>query len=191
MPGGSAHRSQEETKAAIAALGQAGMTRLHRVAQKLTWDGVMGREDLIQESFCRVLSGSRPWPANVDLMPFLVWVMRSVASAERRKRKGLGGEDASAKPPLSLHDASGALVIDPEDPRPNIEDVLMADALKQEVLGLFKDDTVAEFLAEGIMDGMQGEELRKAADLEPTPFASKRRLINRRIEKHFSRRTSP
>jgi hypothetical protein len=35
------------------------------------------------------------------------------------------------------------------------------------------------------MEGMDGEDLRQVTDLSKTGFASKRRLIRRRIEKAF------
>ncbi|GAC1343540.1 MAG: hypothetical protein NVSMB18_19550 [Acetobacteraceae bacterium] len=191
--GGGAHRSSEEFKAAIAALSQSDWIRLRRVAEQLTGDGVMGRDDLIQESYCRVLAGSRPWPSAVRLLPFLVNVLKSVVSNERRKRRRSEEDGSAVRAPLSLHDAAGGLVIDTEDPTPNIEDILLANAgaaeFKREILDLFADDPEAQILVEGIAEGMQGEELRQLADLDQTSFNSKRRLIRRRIEKHLSGRT--
>lgn len=192
-PGGGAHHSLEEFKAALAALGQADLLRLRRAADQLVGDGVMGTDDLIQESYCRVLAGSRPWPFDVRLLPFLVNVMKSVVSNERRKRKRSEEDGSAVRAPLSLHDATGSLVIDVKDPIPNVEDVLLADAgaaeFKREILELFADDPVAQILVEGIAEEMEGDELRQLTDLDQTSFNSKRRLIRRRIEKHLAGRT--
>lgn len=192
-PGGGAHRSSEEFKGALAALGQADLIRLRRAADQLVGDGVMGRDDLIQESHCRVLGGSRPWPSDVRLLPFLVNVMKSVVSNERRKRRRSEEDGSAVRAPLSLHDAAGRLVVDAEDPEPNVEEVLLANAraaeFKREILDLFDDDPEAQILVEGIAEGMQGEELRQLTDLDQTSFNSKRRLIRRRIEKHLPGRT--
>lgn len=192
-PGGGAHRSPEEFKAALAALGQADLLRLRRAADQLVGDGVMGRDDLIQESYCRVLAGSRPWPSDVRLLPFLVNVMKSVVSNERRKLRRSEEDGSAVRAPLSLHDAAGRLAVDTEDPRPNVEDVLLADVgvaeFKRGILGLFADDPEAQLLVEGMAEGMQGEELRQLADLDLTSFNSKRRFVRRRIEKHMPGRT--
>lgn len=56
---------------------------------------------------------------------------------------------------------------------------------KQAILNLFEDDPVAHIMVDGIMEGMEGEELRAYTELDKTAFASKRRLIKRRIEKAF------
>ena len=40
-------------------------------------------------------------------------------------------------------------------------------------------------MVDGIMEGMDGEELRAFTELDKTAFASKRKLIKRRIEKAF------
>jgi RNA polymerase sigma-70 factor (ECF subfamily) len=53
------------------------------------------------------------------------------------------------------------------------------------MLGLFPDDQQARDLLDGIMEGYEGEELRALTDLDEISFASKRRLIRRRIDKHY------
>ena len=192
--GGGTHRPLEECKAALAALSQAEMIRLRRAADQLVGDGVMGRDDLIQESYCRVLAGSRPWPSDARLLPFLINVMKSVVSSERQKRRRSEKDGSAVRAPLSLHDAGG-LVIDAEDPDPNIEERLVANAgaaeFRREMLELFADDEVAQIFVEGIAEGMQGEELRQLTDLDQTAFNSKRRLIRRRIDNYLSGRTRP
>ena len=153
----------------------------------------MGTNDLIQESYCRVLAGSRPWPSDVPLLPFLVNVRKSVVSNERRKRKRSEEDGSAVRAPLSLYDATGSLVIDAKDPSPNIEDVLLANAgaaeFKREILELFADDPAAQILVEGVPEEMEVDELRQLTDLDQTSFNSKHRLIRRRIEKHLAGRT--
>lgn len=174
-------------------MGQAELLRLRRVADQLTRDGVMGRDDLVQESYCRVLAGSRPWPSNVSLLSFLVNIMKSVVSNERRKLRRSEEDGSAVRAPLSIHAPAGGLAIDAEDPHPNIEERLLAGAgaaeFKREILDLFADDEVAQILVEGIAEGMQGNELQQLTDLDQTAFNSKRRLIRRRIEKKLPGRT--
>jgi hypothetical protein len=53
------------------------------------------------------------------------------------------------------------------------------------ILNVFADDPTAQIIVEGIMEGMDGEELRALTELDDTAFGSKRRLIRRRIDKAF------
>ena len=57
--------------------------------------------------------------------------------------------------------------------------------IKQVILDLFEDDLVAQTIVEGDMDGIEGEELRSLTGLDLKAFASKRRLIRRRINGKF------
>jgi hypothetical protein len=50
---------------------------------------------------------------------------------------------------------------------------------------LLEEDPVAQVMVEGMMEGMGGEELREVIGLTKIAFASKRRLIRRRIDKAF------
>ena len=60
-----------------------------------------------------------------------------------------------------------------------------ATAMKAAMLALFEDDPTAQVILEGMMEGMEGEELRELTELNATAYQSKRRLIRRRIEKTF------
>ena len=53
------------------------------------------------------------------------------------------------------------------------------------LVSLFEDDEIAQVILEGMMEGIEGEELRKLTELDKTAYQSKRRLIRRRIEKRF------
>jgi hypothetical protein len=85
--------------------------------------------------------------------------------------------------------------VDAEDPTPNVEERLAADEdsivdQKQRIIALFGDDTEAQVIVEGLLEGTRGEDLRALTDLDPTAYESKRRLIRRRIAK-LSRRPKP
>ena len=57
--------------------------------------------------------------------------------------------------------------------------------ITQAIIGLFEDDPVAQVMVEGIMENMEGEELRELAGLTKLAFASKWRPICRRIEQAY------
>jgi hypothetical protein len=83
--------------------------------------------------------------------------------------------------------------VDPEDPRPNVEECAAADGhsnddRKQKIIDLFVGDTEAQVIVEGMMEGVRGEDLRSLTDLDQTAYQSKRRQIRRKIEKLIKER---
>jgi DNA-directed RNA polymerase specialized sigma24 family protein len=172
--------SREEIEKAIRGLRPPGWLRLRKIARIYSRSSPLNDEELLQESFARALDGSRKCPVHVDILKFLAELMRSLASD--------GAKTYSRHPEwrtLPISDESG-LVFDPPDCRLNAEQereaVQEIDRIKAAVLKLFDDDLVAQTLAEGMMEGMEGEELRATTDLSRTGFASKRRLVRRRID---------
>jgi hypothetical protein len=78
--------SIEEVARLLSRLRQADHLRLAALAQ--AWiRGCPRREaaELLNEALARVLSGARPWPADVALPAFLSQVMRSIASQWRHE----------------------------------------------------------------------------------------------------------
>lgn len=172
--------SREEIEKAIRGLRPAGWVRLRKIAAIYGRTRRLDDEDLLQEAFARALDGSRKCPVNVDIVKFLAEVMRSLASDSAKAR--------ARHPELRALPLAGetGLLFDPPDSRPNAEQELDGAQeiarVKAAVLELFDDDLVAQTVAEGMMEGMEGSELRATTDLSTTGFASKRRLIRRRID---------
>ena len=72
--------SLEEVGRLLGRLRQPDLLRLAALAQ--TWVSGLPRRDagdLLNEALARILSGRRPWPADVPLPAFLSQVMRSIA----------------------------------------------------------------------------------------------------------------
>ena len=63
-----------------------------------------------------------------------------------------------------------------------------ASKIEADMEALFADDLAAWTIYSGYLDGMQGEELRQVVDLSPTEFATKRRLVRRRLNSYFLRK---
>jgi hypothetical protein len=57
--------------------------------------------------------------------------------------------------------------------------------IREAIIKLFDDDQDAQIIVEGMMEDMDGEDLRELTDLDKKEFASKRRLVRRRIDKAF------
>jgi DNA-directed RNA polymerase specialized sigma24 family protein len=182
--------TQVEVKRSISALAAADWLRLHKIARALCRDASFGAEDLLQEAFWRALDGTRQCARSVNILDFLAGVMRSIASDWRKARK--------RRPEMSLVTHTGALqevVVQVRDTRPVADEWLASSQevarIRMAILDLFADDGVAQRLVEGLMDGVTGEELRSLAELSQTQFASKRRLIRRRIDKAFPKEWQP
>ena len=179
-----AHLSVAEVDNALQKLSDAGWLRLRKIARTLANIYLIEADDLLQEACCLALEDRRHCPRHVDIFKFLGEAMQSIASDTLKSR--------TRHPELRLvsnSDDEDDETIDPPDDRPDVEEVLAqeheAKLIKQRILDLFLDDPNAQIMVEGIMEGMEGDELQDLTSLDKTAFASKRRLIKRRIEKGF------
>jgi RNA polymerase sigma-70 factor (ECF subfamily) len=182
------HLSPAEIEAAINQLSSADFSRLRKLAGLRSRVGPMVADDLLQEAFVRALDGSRKCPRHVDIIRFLGGVMHSIASdaVKAQNRRPL---ELRLVPASSGDDELPLL--DPPDPRANAEDEIAAGQIRREIIALFDDDLAAQTIAEGMMDGMEGEELRSCTGLDEKAFATMRRLVRRRIDKAFPKGRKP
>jgi len=176
--------TRDQIEQAIRSLPDIGMARLWKIAAAFCRGRSSDAQDLLQRAVERALDGSRNCPAGIDVVRFLAETMRSIASDDAKKL--LRHPELRA---ASFFDDDGGLALDPPDCRMNAEQALAGEQevkrIKQAIIALFVDDPAAQVMVEGIMEGMEGNELRAVTDLTPIAFASKRRLIRRRIEKAF------
>lgn len=178
-----AHLSTADIEAALRALPEVGWIRLRKISYIFANYSTMNAEDLLQEACFRALDGTRRCPKDLDLFKFFSGMMRSIASDTLKAAK--------RHPELRLVSSSDdeEIVYDLPDEQPSAEEIIIkaqeATRIKQNILSLFEDDSVAQIMVEGIMEDMDGEELRALTELDKIAFASKRRLIRRRIERAF------
>jgi RNA polymerase sigma-70 factor (ECF subfamily) len=181
--------SLEEVEQAIRTLPDVGMLRLRKAAAAFCRGTALDPGDLLQEAFERALDGRRKCPANVDVVKFLAEAMHSISSDEIKRRTRHREMQTVA---LFVEDG---LAHDPPDPGANAEEAFVSEEetgrIRQAMIDLFADDPTAQVMVEGMMEGMEGAELREVADLTKIGFASKRRLIRRRIDKAFPRGWTP
>lgn len=175
--------SRKEVEQAIRTLPAAGLVRLRKVAAACCPGRSQGAKDLLQEAFTRALDGSRKCPRHVEVVRFLSAAMHSISSDAAKERERHPELQA-----VSLFSAEG-LAFDPPDCAANAEQQVASDEemrrITRAIIALFDDDPIAQVMVEGIMEGMEGEELRELSGLSKLAFASKRRLIRRRIEQAF------
>lgn len=187
-----------EFACAIRDLSDADWIRLRQVATIYARNPVIEPDDLLQEAFHRALDGRRKCPVRVDLVRFLAEAMRSIADGELERsgaRRRSNDEDEARKRevaprlvPIANHGGDEPAV-DPPDPGLDPEQRAVsgqeAAAMRACLVSLFEDDEIAQVILEGMMEGIDGEELRELTDLDKTAYQSKRRLIRRRIVKRF------
>lgn len=172
-------RSQEEVEQAISRFTEADWARLRLVSNRYAIYPVES-EDLLSESLLRAVH-HRNCPINVDVVKYVAEAIKSTAHSEKkliRNRHELVpvNEECATQPSLP-HLAS------------SVEERLIqeqtANNIRSKILSLFDDDEIALLIAEGMMEEINGEELRELTKLDQSNFDSKRRLVRRRINKAF------
>ena len=174
-------RPPEEIRAAIEAFTDVDWVRVRKAAEY--WARRHGAEadEVMQDALERAIDGSRQCPRDLSVLKFLSGAMRSISSEERKARARRGEVHLVAE--------DGRLIVDPVDDRQTAAEAAEsrqeATRIKTTLLDLFEGDLAAQTILEGDMDGMEGEELRALTGLDVKGFATKRRLIRRRIDKAF------
>jgi DNA-directed RNA polymerase specialized sigma24 family protein len=182
-------RTREEIAAAIRGLSPADGLRLRKVATLYSAGRPITIDDLLQEAFARALDG-RSCPPDVEVVRFLAEAMRSIAHGEQEKvgnrlvLVSADGTDANAMEAYAV-----------PDPSPGAESRIIgeeqAEEIRVAILALFDGDEVAQVIVEGMMEELEGEELRELCGLDETAYNSKRRLIRRRIDSAYPKGWQP
>jgi RNA polymerase sigma-70 factor (ECF subfamily) len=181
-----ATRSRDEMIVAIGGLSAADWGRLRKIARRCAPAGLMSPDDLLQETMMRALS-TRQCPVDVDVVRFLAEAMRSIADGERAKMKHVAelvpvaGTGGSTDDGLDLPDGRGG----PEAELMTKQQEEGYRATSDAIRALFADDSVALDVLDGISEGMEPADICEVTGLDRTAYASKRRLIRRRIDKAY------
>ncbi len=174
----------EEARIAIAQLGPADMLRLTKAAAYVEYRTGRSAGDLKQEAFVRVLDGRRKCPRNVNVALFLSNVMRSIASETDRD-----AEHTDVDEPASINAAADETINSYGlSPLEQVRTKVDGGRLLREALALFDDNMEARMMFEGIVEEMEGQELRELLGVSQVEFDTLRRLVRRRLDKHFQGR---
>jgi RNA polymerase sigma-70 factor (ECF subfamily) len=154
---------------ALKLVGETDLLRLKTIA-RLHSRGLppdVSWEDLLQEAFARVLTGSRRHPEGVTAIAFLAGVMRSLkADHWRRASKGLSYEPTDRN-------------VEPWDPAPDPERSLNALQELAAIDRLFAADSVALQIIAGLGEGLSAEQIRLATSISKTDYDSARKRMRR------------
>jgi hypothetical protein len=177
-------QARGEIEATMRAFTSAQWARLHYVAKIHAWRTGWTFEELLQEAILRTLAGDRNCPSDVDIIKHLSDSMSSIADGERKKAPNQSPHVPVVQPGEFVADAE-----DPPAPEISREEELVGAAdqeeIRREVLTIFDDDSVARDVVEGIMANYSADDLKELSGLQGKDYASKRRLIRRRLSKNF------
>lgn len=186
----------EEFAAAMLALTRIEKIRLRKAQQVLARPPLVDGADLLQELYARVFNGTRRWRVGDDVLRFAIQAMRSLAdeATEKGRRERLtlspGSRQASdaivAELGMANHDGVIGAVhhsVSPEDNLMAADERKLLEAYRRRALEAFADDETAQLLLEGMCEGLRGRKLQELTELGDTEFASKLKLVRRRLER--------
>lgn len=185
----SATFSVVEISDAISLLSESDWLRLGKISKRFSF-GRIDPDDLLQEAFASVLEGRRRCPRDIDIVRFLAGAMRSLASSQFKSLSH--SPELHIISTLTDDENSG---IDLPTEIPNAAQTLISEqemaAIHSAIMSLFSDDEIAKLIIEGDMEGMDASELYELTGLDKIAYASKRRLIRRRIDKVYPEGWTP
>jgi len=144
--------------------------------------------DLLQESFARVLDGSRRQPGGVAFVPFLAGVMRSIKTEYWRRARREARQLPKLLAELDIDEAHGG---EPRTPLPTPERNLIALDELAAIDRLFADDSQALLVIAGLAEGKSPEEICNDHQLSKTDYDSTRKRIRRALLREGLRWAQP
>lgn len=178
----------EEICDAIEAMSDADIEKVRLMARYFAPRSGMSAEDLEQETFVRAL-GTRTCKVGVGIVGFLGGVMRSIASEEPRARKRAREAEGGAVELVLVGDYAAEGLPEPADDAPSPERAALSRvyhaAALQRALDSIGDDEELQLLAEGLFDGLRGEELEALLDTDTKGLAAAKRRLSRRLNARF------
>ena len=92
---------------------------------------------------------------------------------------------------MSLFAPDGSVAVDPPDNQPGPERVVVSaiewEQARRDLYSLFEGDDEAGLILIGLGEGKEGEELRAETGLDNTAFATKRKLVRRKLNAYSAR----
>jgi hypothetical protein len=181
--------TKEEIEEAFAALTDAQVIRLTKVSAYR--HGALGARragrhegDLLSDAITAMLEGRRKWiKANVALVPFILGVMKSLAS-HIRTGKAVDAFDELTPNPANDDDNAEDFVEQiptaaPTDP----ERILRARELDGQVRERFKEDPEVLLVYEAFLDNMKGAEIQSCLGLSEKEYNAAALRLRRGVEK--------
>jgi len=180
--------TREEVETALAALTDAQLVRLNRVSayrHETLGARRAGRHegDILSDAIVAILNGRRKWiRANVEFVPFLLMVMKSIASHIRNGRP-LDAFDEIAPVRINHKDAAEHCVEQvvpaaPSDP----EQLLRARQLDDEIRKRFDDDPEVLLVYEAFLEKMKPAVIQRHLGLTEKQYNAAAKRLRRAVD---------
>jgi len=141
--------------------------------------GEQDAEDLRHEAYARVFGGERPWPTDVELIPFLAGVMRSLATDARRKE--LRRQHLHVVP----RDGDQLELENIRSHNPTPEDEVTATSELQAMKKLFASDHVGLTFLEAKVAEFDRQETMVLCEADDKGYDTISRRVRRTLEKGY------
>jgi hypothetical protein len=174
--------SPDELRALIAAFTPLDWLRVRKAAMYFSKRCRLEWGELQNEALVRSLDGRRNCPRGVTVTTFLGNAIRSIAS----EADGTDGHVYLSEE-LEAQQSSASGLTDLTKPADPAASTMDAQKIIADVISAFDGDATSEMLFEGMIDGIEGQELRKLLELPQKEFDSKRRLVRRRLNDYAER----
>ena len=153
------------------------LLRVERIARRHAGSDLEAA-DLLQEAFTRILAGDRAWPCGLDAQPFVIEVIRSIASERREKWKRRRSHIATTgDPPPETVPCTAPTAAE------RLEGLQQDAAMRARALAHFDDDPELRALTEALLEGWEKPEMLSLFDHDQTRYNSTRRRLRRRLNK--------
>jgi len=171
-----------EARQAIDRLTSADLLRLRKAGRQYAFATGCEADDLLDEAVCQTIEGVRNCPREMAMVPFLIGVMRSRASARQQKvEPELVSADAT--------DAGGRFLHEPVETKPNVEERALAredvSARRNALEALFAEDEEATLFLWSYLDDLPKEEIMVMIGVDVKAYATIRRRVRRTIDAIF------
>jgi DNA-directed RNA polymerase specialized sigma24 family protein len=175
------HLSTDEVRDALRAMSPAQAAKIEAIARWFSYKCSVPAEDLRQEAFMRLLSGSRRFPRGAEPAVIVSGTIRSLASEEI---DAIRAGRREVLPPPGSRDG-----VDLPDPAPSPERLLGSSRDDARVLAaierLIADDEELQMLVEGLCDRMRGGQLEELLDVDAKGLATIRKRLRRKLQAAF------
>ncbi|TVM30542.1 RNA polymerase sigma factor [Oceanidesulfovibrio marinus] len=178
--------SKDEICSAIEGLSDEEWCRLNKGSSALARFSSLSPEDLIQEAIVRALDGRRKYKRDLQMIVFLMGIMKSIVSSEAKASERHKEISLQVYNPGTQEEYQAGIA--DERATPERETIARLDLakIKSEIPFLFVEDSEeVQLFVMGVVEGMTKEEVQRISGLYGNEYDSARRLFRRRIEKAF------
>lgn len=193
----------EDVYEAIEALGDDDYAALYaRAANMIYGTRYRAPVDLVHDAMLSAIEGATPrsargrvWPKAVPFIAFITAAMKGIASNSRTSSAGraevlavelVGAEDGDSDEAMAAATAASTPGVDQE----LMDSADVAELIRQrdELFAEFSSDAEITMILMAMEDGLRGEDIRRAADMDQATYETARKRLRRGVAKLQAKR---